>query len=68
MIALLQRVSEARVDIAGQTVGAIDQGLLVRPVSEEVVHRESLHYLTFSEDKEDDEACCRLRDWLMQQV
>jgi D-aminoacyl-tRNA deacylase len=29
MIALLQRVSEARVDIAGQTVGSIQQGLLV---------------------------------------
>ena len=29
MIALLQRVSQARVDIAGQTVGAIGHGLLV---------------------------------------
>lgn len=29
MIALLQRVAEARVDIAGQTVGRIDHGLLV---------------------------------------
>jgi D-tyrosyl-tRNA(Tyr) deacylase len=29
MIALLQRVSEARVEIAGQTVGSIQQGLLV---------------------------------------
>ncbi len=29
MIAVLQRVSEARVDISGQTVGAIRQGLLV---------------------------------------
>jgi D-tyrosyl-tRNA(Tyr) deacylase len=29
MIALLQRVSQARVDIGGQTVGAIEQGLLV---------------------------------------
>ena len=29
MIALLQRVSQARVDIAGQTVGAIGAGLLV---------------------------------------
>ncbi|MED5526192.1 MAG: D-aminoacyl-tRNA deacylase [Pseudomonadota bacterium] len=29
MIALIQRVSQARVDIAGSTVGAIDQGLLV---------------------------------------
>lgn len=29
MKALIQRVSEARVEVAGQTVGAIDQGLLV---------------------------------------
>ncbi len=29
MIALLQRVSEARVDIAGETVAAIGPGLLV---------------------------------------
>lgn len=29
MIALIQRVSEARVDVAGETVGAIDGGLLV---------------------------------------
>lgn len=29
MIALLQRVSRARVDVAGETVGAIDRGLLV---------------------------------------
>jgi D-tyrosyl-tRNA(Tyr) deacylase len=29
MIALLQRVSEARVEIAGQVVGSIQQGLLV---------------------------------------
>ncbi|WP_066268789.1 D-aminoacyl-tRNA deacylase [Hydrogenophaga palleronii] len=29
MISLLQRVSQARVDIAGQTVGAIGPGLLV---------------------------------------
>ncbi len=29
MIGLLQRVNEARVDVAGQTVGAVDRGLLV---------------------------------------
>lgn len=29
MLALLQRVKEARVDVAGQTIGAIQQGLLV---------------------------------------
>ena len=45
----------------------VDQGLLVRPVEQELVHKDSLHYLTFNEDKEDDEACCRLRDWLIAQ-
>ena len=29
MIGLLQRVTQAKVDVAGETVGAIDQGLLV---------------------------------------
>lgn len=29
MIALIQRVKQAKVDVAGQTIGAIDQGLLV---------------------------------------
>lgn len=29
MIALIQRVTQAKVDIAGETVGAINQGLLV---------------------------------------
>ena len=29
MIALVQRVSQARVEVAGQTIGAIDHGLLV---------------------------------------
>lgn len=29
MLALLQRVKEARVDVAGQTIGSIPQGLLV---------------------------------------
>ena len=29
MIAVIQRVTQARVEIAGRTVGAIDQGLLV---------------------------------------
>ena len=29
MIGLLQRVSQARVDVAGRTIGAIERGLLV---------------------------------------
>ncbi|MGN1057044.1 MAG: D-aminoacyl-tRNA deacylase [Comamonas sp.] len=35
MIALLQRVRQARVDIAERTVGAIDQGLLVLVCAEQ---------------------------------
>ncbi|MGA4637533.1 LysR family transcriptional regulator [Pseudomonas solani] len=45
----------------------VANGSLVRPVAQEVVLHDSQHYLTFNEDKEDDDACCRLRDWLMSQ-
>ena len=31
MIALVQRVSNAHVEVAGQTIGAIERGLLVNP-------------------------------------
>lgn len=46
----------------------VEQGLLVRPVEEELVLKDSQHYLTFNEEKEDDEACCRLRDWIIAQL
>ncbi|UXJ49925.1 LysR family transcriptional regulator [Pseudomonas citronellolis] len=45
----------------------VAEGSLVRPVEQEVVLHDSQHYLTFNEDKEDDNACLRLRDWLMAQ-
>ena len=45
----------------------IEEGRLVRPVAEEVVLKESQHYLTFREDREHDEACCRFRDWVLSQ-
>ncbi|MCE0463313.1 MULTISPECIES: LysR family transcriptional regulator [Pseudomonas] len=45
----------------------IESGALVRPVADEMVLKESLHYLTFREDRQTDEACCRLRDWLLSQ-
>ncbi|WP_260961465.1 LysR substrate-binding domain-containing protein [Pseudomonas citri] len=45
----------------------IKEGLLVRPVREELVHRETLHYLNFNEDKARDPSCCKLRDWLIEQ-
>ncbi|WP_053147045.1 LysR family transcriptional regulator [Pseudomonas sp. P97.38] len=46
----------------------VEDGTLIRPVSEEVVLRESLHYLTFRQDRQNDEACCRLRDWMLAQL
>ncbi|TFH85177.1 LysR family transcriptional regulator [Billgrantia azerbaijanica] len=46
----------------------VDQGRLVRPVEQEVVLEETHHYLAYREDKEDDEALGRFRDWFMEQV
>lgn len=46
----------------------VAQGLLARPVEQEMVLKDTRHYLAFNEDKEDDEACCRLRDWLLTQL
>ncbi|EOX9657843.1 TPA: LysR family transcriptional regulator [Pseudomonas aeruginosa] len=45
----------------------INEGLLVRPVEQELVHTNSVHYLAFDEEKDFDDACCRLRDWLINQ-
>lgn len=42
-------------------------GRLVRPVSEELVFSETVHYLIYKEAKADDPACKRLRDWLIAQ-
>jgi LysR family glycine cleavage system transcriptional activator len=50
-------------------VGAlVGQGRLVKPVEQEVVLEESRHYLAYREDKADDEAVCRFRDWFMCQT
>ncbi|MFK3797960.1 D-aminoacyl-tRNA deacylase [Pseudomonas sp. NPDC088444] len=58
MKGLLQRVRAARVDVAGETVGAIDQGLLVlvgvepqdtRASAEKMLHK-LLNYRVFSDD------------------
>ncbi len=43
----------------------VENGLLVRPVKEKLVHRETRHYLNFNEDKARDPSCCKLRDWLI---
>ncbi|EPJ80124.1 MULTISPECIES: LysR family transcriptional regulator [Pseudomonas] len=45
----------------------IESGALVRPLPHEVVHKDSQHYLAFKEDRETDQACCKLRDWLLSQ-
>lgn len=57
MKGLIQRVTQARVDVAGETVGAIDQGLLVlvgvepqdTPASAEKLLHKLLNYRVFSD-------------------
>ena len=54
---MLQRVSQARVDVAGQTIGAIDQGLMVligiepqdTPASADKMLHKLLNYRVFSD-------------------
>ncbi|MBD8120428.1 LysR family transcriptional regulator [Pseudomonas lutea] len=46
----------------------IESGALVRPIQEEVVHKDSQHYLAFKEDRENNSACCTLRDWLLAEL
>lgn len=45
----------------------IERGLLVRPVAEQLVLKDTFHYLAVSEDKEQDASCRHLRDWLLAQ-
>ncbi|MCE8034912.1 LysR family transcriptional regulator [Billgrantia tianxiuensis] len=45
----------------------IDQGLLIRPVEQEVVLEETHHYMAYREDKGDEEAMTRFRKWFLQQ-
>lgn len=45
----------------------VEQGCLVRPVEQEVVLEETRHYLAYREDKADDEALRRFRDWFVSQ-
>lgn len=46
----------------------IKDGLLVRPVKDEIVHSERCHYLHIQADMENNEACARFRDWILGQV
>ena len=45
----------------------VQQGRLVRPVTEELTLREAVQYLMINEKKADDPACGRLKDWLVAQ-
>jgi D-tyrosyl-tRNA(Tyr) deacylase len=57
MKGLIQRVTQAKVDVAGQTIGAIDQGLLVlvgvepqdTPASADKLLHKLLNYRVFSD-------------------
>ncbi|WP_317663830.1 LysR family transcriptional regulator [Pseudomonas sp. KU43P] len=43
----------------------VEKGMLVRPVREQVTLRNSLHYLACREGTDYDEACSRVRDWVL---
>ncbi|OXY83728.1 LysR family transcriptional regulator [Oceanimonas doudoroffii] len=43
----------------------VEEGVLVRPVRQEVVFREKRHFLTYLESKADNEILCRFRDWFL---
>lgn len=45
--------------------GLVDKGVLVRPVQQQVTLRNSLHYLACKEQTASEDACRRLRDWVL---
>ncbi|MBK5001126.1 LysR family transcriptional regulator [Pseudomonas sp. S31] len=45
----------------------VEQGVLVRPVDETLVHRDTLHYLSLHEAKSHDPSCTIVREWLLDQ-
>jgi LysR family transcriptional regulator, glycine cleavage system transcriptional activator len=45
----------------------VADGLLVRPLAEEVVHSERCHFLNIRADNESNEACTKFRDWILAQ-
>lgn len=46
----------------------MEKGLLVKPVAEELVLEETRHYLAYREDKADDSALSRFRNWFIAQT
>jgi DNA-binding transcriptional LysR family regulator len=45
----------------------VERGQLVRPVEQEVVLEETRHYLSYREDRSDDDVLGRFRDWFVAQ-
>ena len=45
----------------------VADGLLVRPVPEEVVHADRCHFLNIRADDENNEACIKFREWVLSQ-
>ncbi|WP_417260793.1 LysR substrate-binding domain-containing protein [Celeribacter sp.] len=46
----------------------VSQGRLVRPVEQEMVLEETRHFFAYREDKSDDDALARFRDWFLAQM
>ncbi|MCY1336541.1 Glycine cleavage system transcriptional activator [compost metagenome] len=46
----------------------VQAGRLIRPVEQEMVLEETRHYLAYREDKEDDDALARFRNWFLGQT
>ena len=45
--------------------GLLADGSLVRPLAQEVVHKERCHFLNIRADNENNEACTKFRDWIV---
>jgi LysR family glycine cleavage system transcriptional activator len=43
----------------------IEDGSLIKPVEQEMILEETRHYLAYREDKADDDALTRFRDWFL---
>jgi DNA-binding transcriptional LysR family regulator len=67
------RVVQMALDGQGMALGwdhlvrdLVSEGRLVRPVTEELTLSEALQYLIVKEEKAEDPACLRLKDWLIE--
>lgn len=46
----------------------VEKAALVRPIPDEIVHLDRCHYLNVREDRAENEACLRFRDWILNQL